>query len=250
MLFQTLSTVAALAATVSAHGYVTNLTAGGVDYTGYLINTDPYTVPTPARVVRPVQGNGPITDVTLIDIQCGGYTAGGINGSSPANLTAGPVAAGSDVEIAWSLWPSSHFGPVITYMAKCPDAGCQTYLPGTDAVWFKVQEEGRTGTSDVWATTPLMTAGGTASYTIPSCLAAGDYLVRHEIIAVFTAVTYPGAQFYPSCHQISITGSGSSTGPTEKVAFPGAYTPTSAGVTFDNSANATYTIPGPTLFTC
>lgn len=43
----------------------------------------------PPRIIRPVQGNGPITDLTLIDLQCGGYTAEGIVGSSPAFLTLG-----------------------------------------------------------------------------------------------------------------------------------------------------------------
>jgi len=58
-------------------------------------------------------------------------------GSKPANLTAGPVAAGSTVSLRWTLWPTSHSGPVITYMAKCPAAGCQTYLPGTAYVTFQ-----------------------------------------------------------------------------------------------------------------
>lgn len=40
-------------------------------------------------------------------------------------------------------------------------------------------------------------------YTIPSCLEAGYYLVRHEIIALHAAYSYPGAQFYPGCHQLS-----------------------------------------------
>ena len=119
------------------------------------------------------------------------------------------------------------------------------------AVWFKVAEAGRTGTSNVWATTPL-TADATNiyNYKIPSCLAAGAYIVRHEIIALHAAHTSGGAQFYPSCHQIKITGSGTSTGPSSKVAFPGAYTATDPGILYDMYQAQTYTIPGPTLFTC
>ncbi|KAL3427730.1 cellulose-growth-specific protein [Phlyctema vagabunda] len=251
MKYSTLSAAAAtaLAATVSAHGYVDTVTAGGTVYTGYLPYQDPYTSPPPARIIRPVQGNGPITDISLIDLQCGGYTEGGISGSSPANLTAGPVAAGSSVSLTWTLWPESHVGPMITYMAKCPSTGCSSYLPGTDAVWFKVAEGGREGTSNVWADTPFMTAGASYTYKIPSCIAAGDYIVRHEIIALHSAYEYPGAQFYPSCHQISVTGGGSTT-PAAKVAFPGAYSETDPGIVYDSYAATTYTIPGPALFTC
>lgn len=117
-------------------------------------------------------------------------------------------------------------------------------------MWFKIAEAGRTGTSGVWGDSPLMVAGNSYTYTIPSCLAAGSYIVRHEIIALQTAGEYPGAQFYPSCHQIKITGSGTSTGPTSKVAFPGAYASTDPGITYDMYTAQTYTIPGPAIFTC
>jgi len=250
MRFHKFSIFTVLVSRVYAHGYVDNVTVAGVFYEGYQPYTDPYYNPIPDRIIRPVQGNGPIQDLTLIDLQCGGYTAGGISGSSPAKLTAGPVAAGSVVSLRWTLWPDSHRGPVITYMARCANDDCTTYLPGTSAVWFKVAETGRQGTSDVWGDTPLMTAGNAYTYTIPSCLAAGSYIVRHEIIALHTAGTYPGVQFYPSCHQIKVTGSGTSTGPTTKVAFPGAYAPTDPGITYDMYTAQTYTIPGPAVFTC
>jgi hypothetical protein len=38
MFFQTLPVLAALVATVSAHGYVDNVTLGGVTYTGYQVS--------------------------------------------------------------------------------------------------------------------------------------------------------------------------------------------------------------------
>lgn len=77
-----------------------------------------------------MQGDGPIENLNLIDIQCGGWTAGGISGSSPAPLHAN-AAAGSEVTLNWTLWPDSHVGPAITYMARCPDAGCHNWQPGT-----------------------------------------------------------------------------------------------------------------------
>ncbi len=152
MSFATFSILAALAATVSAHGYVNNASIGGVSYTvrflpmftigkststnssfqGYQPYQDPYTSPLPDRIFRAIQGNGPVEDLTSIDIQCGGYTAGGIVGSSPAKLTAGPVAAGSKVDLYWTLWPESHMGPVITYMALCPGGDCTTFEPESE----------------------------------------------------------------------------------------------------------------------
>jgi len=250
MLVKILSLVGAMATTVAGHGYVDNITIAGTVYTGYQPYQDPYYSTPPSRIVRPVQGNGPIEDLSLIDLQCGGYTAGGISGSSPAKLQGGPVAAGSTVSLQWTLWPTSHSGPVLSYMAKCPNNDCTSYSPGTDAVWFKIQHTGRDGTSNTWGDTPLMTAGNSYKYTIPSCLAAGAYIVRHEIIALHNAYSYPGAQSYPSCHQITVTGSGTSTGPSSKVSIPGVYKSTDPGITYDMYKATTYTIPGPAVFTC
>ncbi|KAH8724470.1 glycoside hydrolase family 61 protein-like protein [Phaeosphaeriaceae sp. PMI808] len=233
---------------VAAHGYVNTATIGGKGYTFYQPYVDPYTNPKPQRISRPIQGNGPVENVAISDIQCGGYAAGGAPGSSPAALHA-EVAAGSDVKLVWTLWPDSHVGPTITYMAKCPDSGCNNWMPGSQAVWFKIQEEGRQGTSNVWGATATMKAGGFASYTIPKCISSGNYLVRHEIIALHSAGSYPGAQFYPGCHQLKVTGGGS-TNPSALVSFPGAYKSSDPGVTFDVSRAQAYIIPGPKKFTC
>ncbi|KAJ1333124.1 Auxiliary Activity family 9 (formerly GH61) [Microdochium nivale] len=237
------------AALVTAHGYIDTATIGGTNYQFYQPYSDPYASPPPQRVSRPVQGNGPVESVTLADIQCGGYSAGGVVGSSPAALHA-PAAAGSKVTLKWTLWPESHVGPTITYMARCPDSGCNNWMPGTSAVWFKIHQQGRQGTSNSWAASPLMVPGNAGySYTIPSCLKAGNYLVRHELIALHSAASYPGAQFYPGCHQLKVTGGGSAT-PGNLVAFPGAYKATDPGITYDAYKAQTYTIPGPAVFSC
>ena len=94
-----------------------------------------------------------------------------------------------------------------------------------------------------------MKAGGIVTYTVPKCIPSGNYLVRHEIIALHSAYAYPGAQFYPGCHQLKVTGGGNKT-PTGLVAFPGAYKATDAGITYDAYNPKTYTVPGPALFTC
>lgn len=140
----------AFVALAAAHGYVDHATIGGVNYQFYQPFQDPYYSTPPQRISRKIPGNGPVEDVTSIDAQCNGYSAGGSVGSAPAALHA-PASAGSTVSLYWTLWPESHVGPLITYMARCPDSGCQNWQPGSSAVWFKVQEEGRQGTSNTWA---------------------------------------------------------------------------------------------------
>lgn len=106
------------------------------------------------------------------------------------------------------------------------------------------------GSLDTWGDDNLMVDGNSGyTYTIPSCLADGFYLVRHEIIAVFVASSYPGAQLYPGCHQLNVTGGGSTTVSDNLVAFPGAYSPTDPGIVWDSSST-TYPVPGPSVFSC
>ncbi|KAF3763853.1 family 61 glycoside hydrolase [Cryphonectria parasitica EP155] len=244
----------ASAGLVFGHGYVDNATISGISYTFYQPYTDPYEDPAPERISRKIPGNGPVLDVTLIDVQCNGDSADGIIGSEPAPLHA-PATAGETVTLYWTLWPDSHYGALVTYMARCPDTGCQDWLPNSTDVWFKIAESGmieyETGgaANDIWAVDPLEVAPNAGTtYEIPSCLADGYYLVRHEILAVFLAGTYPGIQIYPGCHQLNVSGGGSTT-VSDLVAFPGAYTPTDPGITWDSSST-TYPIPGPTVFSC
>ncbi|KAG8881434.1 Esterase/lipase/thioesterase [Tulasnella sp. 331] len=137
-----LATLAASFTTVAAHGYVNNGIIGDTAFTGYQPYSDPYYVPPPERIIRAVPGNGPITDMTLIDVQCNGYTAGGVIGSEPAPLYV-TAAAGAPVFLQWTEWPDSHFGPVITYMAKVPSGkDITTWLPGTECIQVQVTGSG------------------------------------------------------------------------------------------------------------
>ena len=122
-----------LPALVAGHGYVNQAIIGGEEYEFYIPEQDPYMDPAPERISRPIPGNGPVEDVDSIDVQCNGYTDGGMEGSSPAPLHAA-AEAGSTVTLYWTLWPESHMGPTITYMAKCPDEGCDAWEPGTEYV--------------------------------------------------------------------------------------------------------------------
>lgn len=52
--------------------------------------------------------------------------------------------------------------------------------------------------SQKWGVDRLIANKGKVTFTIPSCIPAGQYLLRHEIIALHAASSYPGAQFYVS----------------------------------------------------
>lgn len=69
--------------------------------------------------------------------------------------------------------------------------------------WFKIKEIGPTfpgGTWDLEQSYPV---------TIPSCVAAGEYLLRIEQLAIHNPGALP--QFYISCAQVKVTGGGSKT---------------------------------------
>lgn len=90
-----------------------------------------------------------------------------------------------------------------------------------------------------------------ATFTVPVTLIAGNYLIRHELIALHQA---NNPQFYPECAQFSVTGSGTVSPPAVALySFPGVYTGTEPGVAFNiDSPEAmkatTYPIPGPPVW--
>jgi hypothetical protein len=54
----------------------------------------------------------------------------------------------------------------------------------------------------------MIADNNTWSVTIPSSIKAGNYVLRHEILALHSAHTPREAQFYPQCANIVITGDG------------------------------------------
>lgn len=75
----------------------------------------------------------------------------------------------------------------------------------------------------------MIAGGGWHYFTMPSCIAPGDYLLRVELIALHSAGTQGGAQFYMECAQVKVTGSGTNTG-SNFVSMPSPYSPTDPGV--------------------
>jgi cellulase len=135
----------------------------------------------------------------------------------------------------------NHYGPVIIYLARVSDA---TTADGSGAIWFKVDQEGYDVPTKKWGTMTLNDNCGKRTFTVPSSLAPGNYLLRAEVIALHAAGSAGGAQFYMSCYQLVVTGSGT-TSPSG-VAFPGAYKATDPGILINiyQTINS-YTIPGP-----
>lgn len=114
----------------------------------------------------------------------------------------------------------------MTYLAKCPDTDCTTADP-TALDWFKINDAGL-NSDGTWASDTLIANNNTWTVTIPSDIASGPYLLRHELLALHAAGDANGAQFYPMCANLQVTGSGSAV-PEDTVKFPGAYKPTDPG---------------------
>ena len=81
---------------------------------------------------------------------------------------------------------------------------------------------------------------GSYSFQIPSCIPAGDYLIRIQQLGIHNPWPAGIPQFYISCAQVTVTGGGSGNpGPT--VSIPGAFKATDPGYT----ANVSPASPAP-----
>ena len=62
--------------------------------------------------------------------------------------------------------------------------------------------------SDTWAATELTNNNNSWLVRIPKAIAPGNYVLRHEIIALHAAGNPDGAQSYPFCFNLAISGNG------------------------------------------
>jgi cellulase len=150
---------------------------------------------------------------------------------------------------------------VQVYLSKVANAA--TADPPTSG-WFKIfsnswtkKTGGGSGDDDFWGTKDLNSCCGKMDVKIPTDIAAGDYLLRAEALALHTAGSSGGAQFYMSCYQITVDGgSTSSTGSGLAVAaapatvsIPGMYKASDPGILVNiHAALANYVTPGPALY--
>ncbi|KAI4870876.1 glycoside hydrolase family 61 protein [Hypoxylon rubiginosum] len=187
------------------------------------------------------QSNGPVTDVNSDAIRCYQRAAGGAPDTTQ-------VQAGG--KVSWVAAPNIyHPGALSAYMAKVPSGQTAAAFDGSGKVWFKVYQDMPTASGGQY--TWPSNGKSTIDFTVPQCLAEGDYLFRIEHVALHSASAAGGAQFYISCAQVHVSGGGS-TSPTDLVSFPGAYKATDPGLMINiyNNGGKAYQPAGPSVFTC
>jgi len=246
---RTLASALAGAATVAAHGFVTNVIINGVSYSGYDVTDFPYNSDPPVVIGWGTSA----TDTGFVapdaysspDIIC---HRDGENAQGHAT-----VAAGDSVFLQWNTWPDSHKGPVIDYLARCGDVGCES-VDKTSLEFFKISESGLLdpsgsdfGTPGFYAADELLVNNNLGwMVKIPEDLAPGNYVLRHEIIALHGAHEANGAQNYPQCFNLQVTGSG--TRQPEGVLGTELYSADDEGIAFNIYGKPeSYPIPGPPL---
>ncbi|CBX94532.1 similar to glycoside hydrolase family 61 protein [Plenodomus lingam JN3] len=221
------------------------------------------------------QSNGPITDISSPSIRCYELSPG-----TPSKTY--NVSAGDDVGFT-AASSISHPGPLQFYMAKAPEGQTAATFDGSGKVWFKVYSQGATfspgggmafASSGVnvipfatptspkplhyhrnHASNPHPSQPGKSQLTIslPASLPSGDYLLRIEHIALHSASSRGGAQFYISCAQLTVqngSGGGQLPPPDQMVAFPGAYEASDPGILVNiyYPVPTSYTPPGPAVW--
>ncbi|THH17290.1 hypothetical protein EW146_g3499 [Bondarzewia mesenterica] len=226
--------IASVVASAMAHATFQEMWVNGVDQGDFC--------------VRMPASNSPVTDVTSNDIACnvGAASSQGLCSVNPGDsVTVEMHQQPLDRSCADEAIGGDHYGPINIYLAEVSDA---TTAVGASADWFKINEMGLPSSNpDYWATEVLNDNCGHYTFTVPSGVAPGQYLLRAEVIALHVASSIGGAQFYMSCFQLEVGGSGSADPPT--VNIPGAYGASDPGILINIYQSLTaYTIPGPTPY--
>ncbi|KAG8855536.1 hypothetical protein FRB91_002058 [Serendipita sp. 411] len=227
-----------LATRVAGHGAVTSYVIGGTTYPGY---TGFSPASSPPTIEWQWPDYNPTLDPAMSSVKCNGGTSAALSAS---------VAAGGTVTAKWAQWTHAE-GSISVYLFKC--AGAFSACTGSGSGWFKIDEAGLlSGTmySGTWGAGQVLKNLQWTS-TIPASLAPGNYLIRHELIAVHQSNS---PQFYAECAQIVVTGSGTaSPSGSYLVSIPGYCSLSDSNVKFDIYSEAAKTItswdvPGPPVW--
>ncbi|PGH12483.1 hypothetical protein AJ79_04227 [Helicocarpus griseus UAMH5409] len=183
------------------------------------------------KYIRSPPSNDPVKDLSSPAIACN------VNGNPVSEFA--KAAAGDEIMVEWyhnsrgdDIIASSHKGPIQAFIAPYTDGN------GASATWTKIASQGYDSSRDKWAVDDLIANGGKLPFNLPSNLAPGKYLLRHEIIGLHEAdATYDvnpirGAQFYPSCIQLEVTGGGSES-PGQNFGFNQGYSYSDPGIHFN-----------------
>jgi cellulase len=134
---------------------------------------------------------------------------------------------------------------VLTYIAPC-NGNC-SLVDKSKLEWIKIDQSGINYSTQVWASQVLINNNSTWTTKVPSKIAPGNYVFRHEIIAAHGSGSLDGAQNYPNCINIAITGGGTDK-PTGTLGSA-LYKDTDPGIYFNPYTTITsYAMPGPTLY--
>ena len=233
------------AASVAAHSHVTNIVINGISYQGYDPTTFPYKKPPPVVVGWSASQN----DNGFVDGSV--YSKDDIICHKSAKNAGGhaPIRAGERVFIQWETWPSSHKGPVIDYLANCGES-CET-ADKAKLEFFKIDAVGLVSASKMnngnWGSDQLIANNNSWMVEIPASIAPGNYVLRHEIIALHSAGQQNGAQNYPQCFNLQVVDGGSDSPP--GTLGTQLYRPDDAGLKVNiYSSIASYDVPGPSLY--
>ncbi|KAG9037092.1 hypothetical protein FRB95_006947 [Tulasnella sp. JGI-2019a] len=243
-MFSTIVIVAlSLVPTALAHGHLSSVVVDNTTYPGPEVN-QPLSGGSAIRMINSVD---PIKDVTSDDMSCG-------NGA--ANVTAtqtAPVNPGSTISTNWvsgedTNWPHN-VGPLMTYIAAC-NGDCSSFS-SLNAEWLKIDEAGLDNATGKWIQEETLYVGKPHTFTFPTNVPAGNYLMRSEIIALHNAESSGGAEFYPACTQIKVAGPTSASialPASDEVKFPGGYSASDPGILINvYNPGLVYTFPGPQL---
>jgi hypothetical protein len=235
--------LAAFVPLVAAHGALKFAVVDGTRYDAPNPNGD-----SGQFTIRAINDINPVKGTSNPDMNCG-------HNAQKAALVA-DANPGSVVGFAWAngeggTWVHNT-GPVMTYMASCGDAGCANF-DSANAQFFKIAEQGKKA-DGTWTMAEL-NAGpdATTSITLPADLPAGEYLIRHELIAMQLGMSQGGAEFYPACFQVRLaspsrTAAALPSGD-QVVTFPGGYGDSDPGILDPNIYNPgnDYVFPGPAV---
>lgn len=200
-----LLTTLSFAVLASAHGRVTNITtSNGTVYQGWNPESK---LPLPELAAWSASNLGnifvPPSRFNTSDIICH-FNA--TPGSRRVDITAGDT-----LKLQWNEWPTSHVGPVLTYLATSNSTSSR--IDRNTLKWVKIDELGWVNSTKrhnlnlggTWAADILIANNFSWIVKIPEVLAEGDYVLRHEIIALHTANEVNGAQTYPQCLNLRIS---------------------------------------------
>ncbi|TEB30738.1 hypothetical protein FA13DRAFT_1774553 [Coprinellus micaceus] len=187
------------------------------------------------------QSNGPVTDVRSIDFRCYNSQTG-----AKAETYKG-VSAGSKIGFT-ANGAVSHPSTTNIYMAKAPAGADVANWDGSGAVWFKVHEI--SAVTDGGRSISFPSNGmAKIEFNLPQSLPSGQYLVRMENVALHSAGSAGGAQWYISCAQIEVVNGGNGN-PGPLVSIPGVYSGSEPGILINiyYPIPTSYVQPGPAVW--